>query len=198
MNIVKKAKCIHIVISAILMAVGLCLILWPVSFASLICWFIGAVCVLIGVAKLIGYFSNDIYRLAFQFDLALGIFTILLGGFYDSEGRVLRFQPTEAELEADEAAERYLTQPAAEAWAVWDGCHDYKPQKDRRARARCGELMPDSVDRERKVATFIGGHNDSYTTTLLGCTCPDFAERGKPCKHMYWLAHELGLDDVEE
>ena len=72
MNIVKKAKCIHIVISAILMAVGLCLILWPVSF-------IGAVCVLIGVAKLIGYFSNDIYRLAFQFDLALGIFTILLG-----------------------------------------------------------------------------------------------------------------------
>ena len=41
------------------------------------------------------------------------IFTILLGGFYDSEGRVLRFQPTEAELEADEAAERYLTQPAA-------------------------------------------------------------------------------------
>ena len=28
------------------------------------------------------------------------IFTILLGGFYDSDGRVLRFQPTEAELEA--------------------------------------------------------------------------------------------------
>ena len=27
-------------------------------------------------------------------------FTILLGGFYDSEGRVLRFQPTEAELAA--------------------------------------------------------------------------------------------------
>ncbi len=28
------------------------------------------------------------------------IFTILLGGFYDSDGRVLRFQPTEAELAA--------------------------------------------------------------------------------------------------
>ena len=126
------------------------------------------------------------------------IFTILLGGFYDSEGRVLRFQPTEAELETSEAAEKYLAQSAAEAWAVWDGCHDYKPQKDRQARARCGELMPNSIDREQKVATFIGGHNDSYTTTLLGCTCPDFAERGKPCKHMYWLAHELGLDDAEE
>ncbi len=31
------------------------------------------------------------------------IFTIALGGFYDSEGRVLRFQPTEAELAAGEA-----------------------------------------------------------------------------------------------
>ena len=33
------------------------------------------------------------------------IFTILLGGFYDSEGRVLRFQPTEAELAAGEASD---------------------------------------------------------------------------------------------
>ena len=32
------------------------------------------------------------------------IFTILLGGFYDSEGRVLRFHPTEAELEAVDVA----------------------------------------------------------------------------------------------
>lgn len=42
------------------------------------------------------------------------IFTILLGGFYDSEGRVLRFQPTEAELAAagevpDPDAEEYAT-----------------------------------------------------------------------------------------
>ena len=35
-----------------------------------------------------------------RFKVDVDIFTILLGGFYDSEGRVLRFQPTEAELEA--------------------------------------------------------------------------------------------------
>lgn len=79
MNIVKRAKLTHIVISAILFGVGLCLAVWPSASARLICWLVGGICVLVGVAKLIGYFSNDIYRLAFQFDLALGIFTIVLG-----------------------------------------------------------------------------------------------------------------------
>lgn len=79
MKRVKQAKWIHIVLSAVLAAAGLCLILWPTGFVRLIGWLIGGVCVLIGAARLIGYFSNDLYRLAFQFDLALGIFTILLG-----------------------------------------------------------------------------------------------------------------------
>ena len=74
----------------------------------------------------------------------------------------------------------------------------YQPQKDRRARALSGDLMPDVVDLEKKCATFIGGGGDKYATTLIGCTCPDFVEREKPCKHMYWLAHELGVDDGEE
>lgn len=126
------------------------------------------------------------------------IFTVALGGFYDVSGYVVRFHPTEAELEEERRVEEYLGQTPAEAWAVWDGCHDFQPQKDRRARAMAGDLMPDAVDAERKVATFVGGRGDHYTTTLLSCTCPDFAERGKPCKHMYFLAHELGADAAEE
>lgn len=64
--------------------------------------------------------------------------------------------------------------------------------------ALSGDLMPDVVDLEKKCATFVGGGGDKYATTLIGCTCPDFVEREKPCKHMYWLAHELGVDDGEE
>ena len=79
MNIVKRAKLTHIVISAILFGVGLCLAVWPSASARLICWLVGGICVLVGVAKLIGYFSNDIYRLAFQYDLACGCLLILLG-----------------------------------------------------------------------------------------------------------------------
>lgn len=79
MKLVQKAKWFHIALSVIQAGTGLCLMIWPTGFARLICWIIGGVCLLIGTARLIGYFSNDLYRLAFQFDLALGIFTILLG-----------------------------------------------------------------------------------------------------------------------
>lgn len=52
----------------------------PDLSANLIGRLFGAVTVLFGVIKLIGYFSKDLYRLAFQFDLALGIMMIILGG----------------------------------------------------------------------------------------------------------------------
>ncbi|MFQ9732082.1 MAG: hypothetical protein ACLT8X_11075 [Mediterraneibacter faecis] len=32
-----------------------------------------------GIIKMIGYFSKDLYCLAFQYDLACGIFLIILG-----------------------------------------------------------------------------------------------------------------------
>ena len=40
---------------------------------------VGAMLIAFGIVKLIGYFSRDLYRLAFQFDLALGIFLVVLG-----------------------------------------------------------------------------------------------------------------------
>ena len=126
------------------------------------------------------------------------IVTILCGGFYDSNGCALRFSLTEEEQEAAQIMADYEATSAAELWSRWGDHLKYQPQKDRRARALSGDLMPDVVDLEKKCATFIGGGGDKYATTLIGCTCPDFVEREKPCKHMYWLAHELGIDDGEE
>lgn len=40
---------------------------------------IGTACIVIGCTGIYGYFSNDLYRLAFQSDLALGIFNVILG-----------------------------------------------------------------------------------------------------------------------
>lgn len=34
---------------------------------------------LVGASKLFGYFSNDLYKLAFQFDLALGVLSLIVG-----------------------------------------------------------------------------------------------------------------------
>ena len=40
---------------------------------------VGIVLVAFGIIKLVGYFSKDLYRLAFQFDLAFGILLIAMG-----------------------------------------------------------------------------------------------------------------------
>ena len=32
-----------------------------------------------------------------------------------------------------------------------------------------------------------------YQTSLMSCTCDDFKNRHKPCKHMLWLATQLGI-----
>ena len=44
-----------------------------------LCVVYGVFLIVYGVTKLSGYFAKDLFQLAFQFDLALGIVSILLG-----------------------------------------------------------------------------------------------------------------------
>jgi len=76
---VRAAKTGYIALSSVLCGLGLLLILKPDLSMALTGAFIGAVMIAFGVIKLVGYFSKDLYRLAFQFDLALGILLIALG-----------------------------------------------------------------------------------------------------------------------
>ena len=55
------------------------LILFPGFSTSALGIVCGAVMILFGIVKLVGYFSRDLYRLAFQYDLACGCLLILLG-----------------------------------------------------------------------------------------------------------------------
>lgn len=48
--------------------------------------------------------------------------------------------------------------------------------------------------RENGVASVCGASGKTYTTTLDYCSCEDFAKRGKPCKHIYFLAIQMGFD----
>lgn len=69
----------------------------------------------------------------------------------------------------------------------------------RQARARCACYTPIDLDADTGTGHFRGTDSD-YRTTLKNCTCMDFQRRAFPCKHMYRLAHELGvfmLEDVE-
>lgn len=80
MRFVKTVKTVFTAVSVVLIAAGAALMVWPDASASLICGAMGVVAILAGAVRLAGYFSNDLYRLAFQFDLAVGVLSILLGG----------------------------------------------------------------------------------------------------------------------
>ena len=76
---IKAAKTGYIVMSAVLCILGIMLIAAPEFFAPLIAKICGIALAVFGLVKLIGYFSKDLFRLAFQFDLASGILLLILG-----------------------------------------------------------------------------------------------------------------------
>lgn len=78
-NRLKAARIGYTVISVALCILGIVLVLKPDFSVVLLCRITGAMMVLFGVIKLVGYCSRDLYRLAFQYDLAFGILLIALG-----------------------------------------------------------------------------------------------------------------------
>lgn len=79
-NIVKEVRVIHVVVSALLFLSGVFLFTWPDIGGIAARWLVGANLITTGVVRLLGYFSNDLYRLAFQYDFALGGVSAILGG----------------------------------------------------------------------------------------------------------------------
>ena len=51
----------------------------PELSAKAVCYLTGGLFTACGAMKLVGYWSKDLYRLAFQFDLAFGLLSLLLG-----------------------------------------------------------------------------------------------------------------------
>ena len=79
MKTIKQAKWCYIICSVLLIAAGVYIMVRPYASAIIFCRVIGAVSLFYGVSKILGYFSHDLYNLAFQFDLALGVFTLIFG-----------------------------------------------------------------------------------------------------------------------
>jgi hypothetical protein len=72
---------------------------------------------------------------------------------------------------------------------------DAPENSGRRERAHLTNLI--SIKRDVPEGLFQGSAKKPYVTTLKACTCKDFALRQLPCKHMYRLAHELGVYSLE-
>lgn len=73
------AKIGYLIISAVLCVLGIFLIFKPDFSLNVFAVICGILLLVFGVVKVIGYFSKDIYRLAFQYDLAFGILLGVLG-----------------------------------------------------------------------------------------------------------------------
>ncbi len=79
MRAVRIAKGGYAVSSAGFCIAGVLLLLHPEVSAAVICKGMGVLLMICGAFKLCGYLSKDLYRLAFQFDLACGILAMVLG-----------------------------------------------------------------------------------------------------------------------
>lgn len=75
----KIAKIGYIVVSVLFCIAGILFIALPEISTKIVGIEIGIAAIVFGIVKLIGYFSKDLYRLAFQFDLEFGILMVVLG-----------------------------------------------------------------------------------------------------------------------
>lgn len=73
------AKAGYIVMSLVFCGAGILFIANPELSAVVISRALGAAMIVFGVIKLVGYFSKDLFRLAFQYDLGFGLLLIALG-----------------------------------------------------------------------------------------------------------------------
>ena len=69
----RAAKIGYIVMSVLFCLLGLVLLVWPNLSISLIGIAAGIMLIVFGLVKLGGYFTRDLYELAFQLDLAVGV-----------------------------------------------------------------------------------------------------------------------------
>ena len=75
----KTAKIGYIVMSVLFCVLGVVLLFTPGVSALWIGRLLGIGLILFGAIKLVGYFSRDLFRLAFQYDLAFGLLLMALG-----------------------------------------------------------------------------------------------------------------------
>jgi len=75
----KIAKWGYIVISSVLCLLGAAAILLPAPPERTYGIFLGVLLLLFGAVKLVGYYSRDLFRLAFQYDWQFGWLLLILG-----------------------------------------------------------------------------------------------------------------------
>ena len=87
----KIARDGYVFISIVFYITGLLHMLWLGAAPMAVCIVGGIILISYGIIKVIGYFSNDLYCLAFQYDMGCGLFLVVIGVII--LGCNLRIQP---------------------------------------------------------------------------------------------------------
>lgn len=75
----RTAKIGYIIMSLLFCGLGIALLAVPEAAPIWLGRLLGGSMIIFGVIKLVGYFSRDLFRLAFQYDLAFGLLLMVLG-----------------------------------------------------------------------------------------------------------------------
>lgn len=79
MKLLKGTKWIYAALCSLFVLIGIGLVIFPEISAAAVGYIVGGLVLAFGIIRIIGYFTNDLYKIAFQFDLALGIFASIVG-----------------------------------------------------------------------------------------------------------------------
>ena len=92
MKSLKAVKNIYLGLIVCSVIMGAALFIWPQMGLDVLCKVYGVILIVYGIAKISGYFTKDLFQLAFQFDFAMGVITAVLGiVLLARTGRVIEF-----------------------------------------------------------------------------------------------------------
>lgn len=80
MNLIRRAKWSYIGLSIVIAVMGICCIAFPSHVSSFLGWIIGLASIVLGVIRLISYFSYN--KQGIGFDFSLGVIFICVGIFF--------------------------------------------------------------------------------------------------------------------
>ncbi len=84
MDSIKKWKWRYLILTLLVMALGICLIIWPDITAGILCNLIGGLLVIVGAVRIVCYFQRGISVLWHRYELPLGLLDALVGVYFFS------------------------------------------------------------------------------------------------------------------
>ena len=88
MKMLKRVRWTYLLLSLFLIAIGVCLFVWPEVSVDMVCMAAGGGAVVFGLAKIVIYFVRQVNSMVEHYDFSVGVLSIM-------GGSVLLIQPAE-------------------------------------------------------------------------------------------------------